>query len=291
MSANPIYVRLIGGLGNQLFQYASARAASLRQGVPLVLDARHYKAGDQFAYGLDHFAIEARIGSEDELPPARNRPIPYFLWRTLKLKPRFLREASLGFNEAIHNAAPGVYLHGYLQTERYFADAAPQIRRELSIVTPPSEENRRWLDHIAAVPSVSLHVRRGDYVSDSKAGRSHGTCTLDYYSNAVRLVAAEMAEEPVFFVFSDDPDWARENIRLGFETHVAGHNDFTRNYEDLRLMSACRHHIIANSSFSWWGAWLDPSPDKIVVAPERWFADPALSNPDIVPAGWPRVPG
>ena len=291
MSTQPIYVRLIGGLGNQLFQYASARAVSLRRGVPLVLDARHYKAGDRFAYGLDHFAIQARIGDDPDLPPARGRPVPYFLWRTLKLKPRFLREDGLGFNEAIHRAAPGSYLHGYLQTERYFADQEPQLRRELAIVTPPSDENRRWLDHIASVPSVSLHVRRGDYVSNEKADRSHGTCTLDYYRNAVRLVAEQITEEPVFFIFSDDPDWARENIDVGFETHVAGHNDFTRNYEDLRLMSACRNHIIANSSFSWWGAWLDASPDKIVVTPERWFADPGLTNPDIVPESWRRVAG
>lgn len=286
-----IYVRLVGGLGNQLFQYACARAVALRHGVEVVLDTRELARGAAHAvYGLDRFAISARIGTTGELPPARGQVIRYALWRAGGMRPRFLRERGLGVNPAVLAAADDSYLHGYFQSEGYFRDQAAVIRDDLSILAAPAGENARWLERIAAEPrAVSLHVRRGDYVGSSKGAAVHGTCDAAYYMRAVATIRERAGIEPLLFVFSDDPVWARENLRPGAEMVVLDHNTASAAVEDLRLMGACRHHIIANSSFSWWGAWRNPSPDKVVVAPMRWFADPGLNNPDICPAEWIRV--
>jgi hypothetical protein len=153
----------------------------------------------------------------------------------------------------------------------------------------PSAENQRWLEHIGACNSVSLHVRRGDYVTDPSAAAVHGTCDLGYYRSAVEHVARATGAQPVLFVFSDDPDWVAANLDLPQEMHLVRNNDASTNYEDLRLMSACRHHVIANSSFSWWGAWLDPRSDAITVAPRRWFAAGTPDARDLVPERWARV--
>ena len=132
-------------------------------------------------------------------------------------------------------------------------------------------------------------MRRGDYISNPRAHAVHGTCSMEYYAHAVRHIAGRIGFEPIIYVFSDEPDWALANLDMPFEMRVMDHNDSSRNYEDLRLMAACKHHVIANSSFSWWGAWLNASPEKIVVAPSKWFADSSISNPDITPNDWVRI--
>jgi hypothetical protein len=286
-----IYARLVGGLGNQLFQYACARALALRRGVGVVLDLRELSRGAAHAvYGLNCFAIDARVGAAQELPPPRERVLPYALWRAGMTQPRFLRERGLGVNAAVLAARDGTYLHGYFQSEEYFLDAEAQIRADLTITAAPSDENRRWLARIADDHcAVSLHVRRGDYAGSAKGQAVHGTCDAAYYTRAVAALLDKVGIDPRFYVFSDDPGWARANLDLGAETVVLDHNPPAAAVEDMRLMGACRHHIIANSSFSWWGAWRNPAAAKVVVAPKRWFSDPALVNPDICPKGWLRV--
>ncbi|MBU9698238.1 alpha-1,2-fucosyltransferase [Rhodobacteraceae bacterium HSP-20] len=287
-----IHVRLAGGLGNQLFQYAAGRALALRRGTGLLLDTRELGRGGpaHSVYGLHHFAIEARIARDADLPPDRSRPLAHLLWRRFGRNPRFLRERGLGLNSAVLDAPDGTYLHGYFQSEAYFSDALPALRHELSIVTAPSAENAGWLARIAADgDAVSLHMRRGDYVSDAKGATTHGTCDAAHYRRAIAALTERTGRTPSLYVFSDDPDWVRTNLDLGLPMHVPGHNGPDVPHEDLRLMSACRHHIIANSTFSWWAAWLDPRPDAITIAPRRWFANPSLSNPDILPARWIAV--
>ncbi len=290
MSGGRIFVRLIGGLGNQLFQYAAARAAALRNGSDLILDARAFDSNGPAAYALHHFGIHARIGSAAELPPDRDTPIRYAVWRTFGRSPRFLREHGLGFNSDILDPGRDSYLHGYFQSERYFADFSGQIRQDLEFAEEPDAQNAEWLDAIRAEKhAVSLHVRRGDYVSDKKSHGAHGTPGAAYYARAFDEIRERIGGRPALFVFSDDPDWAAANLTFDAPMRVARHNGRAGAHEDLRLMAACRHHIIANSTFSWWGAWLDPSPDKIVAAPEQWFADPKLFNPDIVPREWLKL--
>lgn len=206
------------------------------------------------------------------------------------LSPRLVKQTGPGFDETLLAPLTDVYLAGYWQSERYFADAADTIRADFQFTTPPDPDNADHLKRIGAAQSISLHVRRGDYLLPEVLPR-FGSPTAKYYSDAIDLIASKMGAEPVIYVFSDEPEWARDNLVLPFETRVMAHNGPDKNYEDMRLMSACRHHVIANSSFSWWGAWLNPSPDKIVVAPKRWFIDPELDNPDIAPDTWLRLDG
>jgi hypothetical protein len=288
-----IIVRMKGGLGNQMFQYAAGRAAALKTGLPLVLDKRHYNRSREHGYGLDRFRLADTPMDAAKLPPApREQPVAHALWRLLKRQPQLQREAGVAFDPAIAAISGPAWIEGYFQSERYFADHADTIRAELTLAAPPDQENARWLAGIEAEPhAVSLHVRRGDYVRNAQFAARHGTCTPDYYARALAHIADKTGTEPVVYAFSDDPDWVRDNLHLPAEIRIPGHNDAARNTEDLRLMSACRHHIVANSSFSWWGAWLNPRADKIVAAPARWFADPDYHNPDIWAEGWTRIEG
>lgn len=285
-----IYARLFGGLGNQLFQYATARALALRIGSRVGLDLRYLPPPPHhLSYALHHFAVQAEIGPPG-LPPHRTRTLRHLAWRAGLGSPRFLRERGLGVNPAVLQANDETYLHGYFQSETYFADHLPQLRQDFRIVTPPDARNAEWLGRIQGDPlSVSVHLRRGDYVAVAKAGDTHGTCDASYYARAIAHLRALTGTPPRAYVFSDDPAWVRANLRLDAEMEVIGHNGPTAHYEDLRLMSACRHHIIANSTFSWWAAWLDARLDKIVIAPQRWFATDRLVNPDILPGDWVRL--
>nr|WP_276562422.1 alpha-1,2-fucosyltransferase [Hoeflea prorocentri] len=273
-----------------MFQYACGRALALRTGSEIVLDTRDFVAGPGQRPGLHHLNIVNAKVPDRDLPPSKKQKLRYLLWRGLGLPPKFVRQNGAAFDPQIIGLPADVWLHGYWQSERFFADFKEEIRKELSVKTEPDETNARLFDEIMITPAASLHIRRGDYVSDPKANAVHGICSLAYYENAASLIARTMGQEPVFYVFSDEPGWVADNLRLPYEMRIVSHNG-AKNYEDLRLMSACRHHVVANSSFSWWGAWLNPSPEKLVVAPARWFADPSAHNPDIVPEDWVRLEG
>jgi hypothetical protein len=147
-----------------------------------------------------------------------------------------------------------------------------------------SSRNLELAEEINTVNAVSLHVRRGDYVSNPRTMATNGVCPLSYYDSAIRYICARV-DAPHFFVFSDDMDWVRENLNIDHPCRYVDHNCSTESFNDMRLMSMCRHHIIANSSFSWWGAWLNPREDKIVIAPKKWFAN-SNDTKDLLPFGW-----
>jgi hypothetical protein len=174
---------------------------------------------------------------------------------------------------------------GYWQSEKYFADITEELREELTPTTPVEGQNAVYAATIRDCNAVSLHVRRGDYASNQQTNTVHGLAPLAYYSGAVRLIRERFGDTR-FFVFSDDLTWCRESLPLDSTTVYVQGNDGDRAFEDLRLMSLCRHHVIANSSFSWWGAWLNPNPNKVVIAPKHWFADPTIDTTDMLPAGW-----
>lgn len=279
-----ILVRLSDGMGNQMFQYALGRALSLRHNVPFKLDLSAYQRDPKRVYSLGAFRIAEDFMTMADAqrvitaPQDRSRP----WWnQPVVVAPSF------PYNDMVWQAPADCYLVGYWQSERYFAAIADHIRSDFTLKAPLTGLNLILSREMAAVESVSLHVRRGDYVSEARVAQLHGTCSLDYYRRAVAHIA-EHVERPVFYVFSDDPDWTRENLRLDFPTHYVTHNG-TVPTEDLRLMSCCRHHIIANSSFSWWGAWLGHNPGKQVCAPARWFAGYDHDTRDLVPANWVRL--
>jgi hypothetical protein len=163
-------------------------------------------------------------------------------------------------------------------------DIETEIRQIFTVKKALNTQTKPFLDQIRACNSVSLHVRRGDYVQNPIINQTHGLCSLEYYEKAVQYMA-EKLEKPVFFVFSDDILWCKENLKLPFPTVFVEGNFL--NYEDLTLMSACQHQIVANSSFSWWGAWLNNFAKKIVIAPKKWFNDQEIK--DLIPQTWTRL--
>lgn len=280
-----IIAHLNGRMGNQLFQYAAARGLAARHGVEVALDTRALQStGTRLCQ--PHF--NWRVVAPGKLPPTHGEsPLRNLAWRKLGLRPQ-LREEKRGgpYIPQFETWGPETYLRGFWQSERYFAPIADDIRQELTITPPPSDANRTMAAKIAGPASVSLHVRRGDYVGHSSLGMS----LQGYYRRALDLVAGRAAITPTVFVFSDDPDWVRSDLRLQYDMEVVDLNGAAGDFEDLRLMSLCAHNVIANSSFSWWGAWLNRNPDKLVTAPDRWFSTTDRDNPDIVARGWLTVP-
>lgn len=278
-----IIARLHGRLGNQMFQYAAARRLAARLGVPVALDARGALARGE---GVLTRVFDLPLSDPGPLPPLRREtPLAYIVWRLGGRAPRFRRERGLGYNPAFETFADPAYLHGYWQSERYFADIADTIRRDFTFPAFSNPQNADMAARIAATPAIALHVRRGDYLALGQ----HAICDEAYYLKALDTVAQGL-DAPVVYVFSDDPDWAKANLPLPCEKIVVDFNGPDTDFEDMRLMSLCRHNVIGNSSFSWWAAWLNANPDKRVAAPARWFGDPKMDNPDILPDGWLRVP-
>ena len=176
------------------------------------------------------------------------------------------------------------YLMGNWQTESYFENFQETIRADFSFRLPPAGLNAVLFDQISRVSAVSLHVRRGDYVTNPSSLAFHGLCSLNYYRRAINYIS-DRVDNPVFYIFSDDILWVRENLQLKHSCHYVESNEGMESYNDMRLMSQCQHHIIANSSFSWWGAWLNPKADKIVIAPRIWVVGD-FDTSDIVPDTW-----
>ena len=292
MAADTIITRLIGGLGNQLFQYAAARALALRHGAAVKLDLTGFEAYGLRRYELGNYPIAAQVARAEEIA-AIVRPVPAGIFARIMTRlqgplPSHYREPHFHYDEGLARQKLPLYMDGYWQSDRYFADAADILRRDLSPLDPLEPENARVAELIRSCSAVSLHVRRGDYVTNSHTNAYHGVCSLDYYRTAVAHVCAALPEAH-FFIFSDDHDWTRTNLDLGYPATFVEANPPDRGFRDIQLMSMCHHHVIANSSFSWWGAWLNPSPNKIVVAPQRWFAGTDKNTDDLVPAGWVRL--
>jgi len=283
-----VIVRLMGGLGNQLFQYAAGRALAHRHGVALKLDPASFASNPLRRYALDAFHITAGIATAGEAERLYSRTLAGRLRRRLeRLLPlhrrRYYREPRARHMGPVP-LGPDVYLHGYWQTEKHFESIAPLLRKELTLRDGQAFERRPLVRVVDGNDSVSLHVRRGDYVTAPRPAAAHGTCSPEYYRAAVAVIETRVAR-PRLFVFSDEPDWGRAELDLGHPTtHVSGGG--LSDAEELVPMGRCRHHVIANSSFSWWGAWLDARPDTIVVAPRRWAADPSLPTRDLLPPGW-----
>lgn len=291
-----ICMKINGGLGNQLFQVALGIRLAHDREAELTLDAGAYVANEPLrTYQLDRFRIRARRLRAEEL--ARVRPLamrlPTPLYRRVHLFPflggrTYVKERSWRFDPAIPTIDAPAYLDGYWQTERYFEPVADLVREQLQLVDPLAEHRKRTLDILNSKVSVSLHVRRGDYVANAETLALYGTCSSDWYERAMAAIA-DMTCEPTFFVFSDDPDWARANLSTRWPRHFVDPDGDGRDFEDMYLMSQCSHHIIANSTFSWWGAWLNSRPDRIVVAPAKWFANSPHDTRDMIPAGWRRM--
>lgn len=299
-----VIVNIFAGLGNQMFQYATARRLAKKLGVELKLDLSSFERCQVRKYQLDKFRIEEHIASREEVMAMRGpeelplagrvlRKVRYLMNEQLHFRwGGLVKEKHFHFDPMMLTLPDNVYLFGLWQTERYFVDCADVIRADFQLKDAPTGRNAELIAKMKeAKEAVSLHVRRGDYVTNPHSNRSHGVCGLDYYQRAIEHMTQKLSSSR-FFVFSDDIAWARENLRLPSPGTFIDHNGPENGVEDVRLMSHCEHHIIANSSFSWWGAWLNPNKDKIVCVPKQWFgiaAERQRNTTHIVPEIWNRL--
>ncbi len=311
-----IVTRLDGGLGNQMFQYAIGRVLSMDCGVPLYVDLGSYSHYSTRKYALGVFNISAQIAAAKDIgifAPAVRADLKNFVRKLAQKSPTRLVltiknlmphgfSSKLGrrlppnskhyyreneqfiFDHNVLARRPPLYLDGYWQNEKYFVGYREAILRDFTLRTPISEKAKIYQNMIQVHASVSLHIRRGDYVRNAAARKLYdGICDLDYYGRALDFLKQKIQDISVF-VFSDEIAWAKANLHQERAIYVEGCADF----EEMYLMSCCRHNIIANSSFSWWGAWLNANEEKIVMAPRRWHRT-GDDNHTPIPESWVRV--
>ena len=280
-------INIYGGLGNQMFQYAAGRALSLRYQVPLCLDLswfsqKHDANTTVRTYQLGIFKnITATIQNGNSFPCQR------FITRIRKYLPfsRVIREPHFAYWPAFAEITPPATLDGYWQSEKYFMDFQKEIRHDFTFPALPDKAEQLSKEIAATPESVSVHIRRGDYVSNPQAQSFHGNLQQSYYSRALKTIKDSCGQTRLF-IFSDDPQWVREHFDCcGHDAVIVDLGFPDAPHHDMHLMSKCKHHIIANSSFSWWGAWL-ASPQGMTFAPKRWFADKLISTQDVCPPSW-----
>lgn len=291
-----IIIKLQGGLGNQMFQYAFGLSRSKELDCPLYFDLSFFERGNPNLtsrnYELNVFPVSINIASDKLI----NRFFHPTLIRRLINKSGInrntvYRENTLRFNKEVFEIKPPAYFEGFWQNEQYFANWTNLIREAFIFRYPLNIESQR----IAATlkeNTVSIHVRRGDYISSKATNELHGVCTANYYNQAINMMRDKLPD-PHFYFFSDEPDWVKKHLLPTVDncTLVCRNKD-AESWQDMALMSKCKHHVIANSSFSWWGAWLNPDKEKIVIAPQNWFNKKTdyFDDGDIVPKSWIQIP-
>ncbi len=287
------YVKIHYGLGNQLFQYAFAKSLSIHKGEAVKLDhsffsSSNYIDGDSpRTYKLDLYDISLKTASDEETLHFRK---PGFFRRRINtavelITPQYsslYRERSFGFEPHAFSMKRAKYYHGYWQDEAYFKNIRSILLEELTLKTVPPIEYSKKLSELSNCNSVCVHVRRGDYLTSNFAFSTIGVLDVGYYRQAMDLIK-KRTNSPIFYIFSDDILWCKENFGNEKNILFIDPTIYGLDHEDLRLMSKCKHHIIANSSFSWWGAWLANKIDQMVVAPANWYKSGQLRN---LPPEW-----
>lgn len=277
-----IIVKLLGGLGNQMFQYAAARSLAEQNSTDVMFDLSWFDQDFDANttpryYELSCFSLDATAHKYDGTARARLRR---------RLAKQYT-EPHFHYDENFKKLSKNAVLNGYFQSEKYFIDIREILLLDFTWKKKPEGKNQELLEQIQQDPSsVSVHVRRGDYVSNENAAKFHGLTGAEYYKAAVKQILQKV-KSPKLYVFSDDPGWCKQNLKFTQPTTYISHN--TDGSEDMRLMKACGHNIIANSSFSWWGAWLNTNPDKVVIGPSRWFSHPESNTKDVIPSTWHKM--
>ena len=280
-----IIIRIQGGLGNQLFQYAAGRCLAEKLYTECKLDLSSLHKNQLRQSDLNYFSFEPLIATKKEIKqfvffPSLYRHSPALF---SKLGKNIYREPHYHFDENFYRIKNPVYLDGYWQSEKYFKPLEVLLRKELTIkhelVSHLAGSTKEW----SSKETIAVHIRRGDY-TQQKIQDYHGTLSAGYYNNAIDALAAKF-NNPFFCFFSDDIKWVKENINIQYpHEFISGYTKSA--IEDFYLMSQCKHNIIANSSFSWWAAWLNNHPGKMVIAPRQWFNNANLDTKDLTPENW-----
>ena len=285
-----IITKLTGGIGNQMFQYAMARAVAHLNKTGLMLDISWFdrvKTHTRREYSLGNFNISGELFKSGIFHRILFK-ISFLENLRSPQKRYYIKEKQIfHFDPEVFKISENVYLDGYWQNEKYFKDTEEIIRKEFTLKNPFNKTISEIAEKISEANSISLHIRRGDYIEDKITNQLHGVCSLGYYSKAIDRIL-EKVSKPSFFIFSDDIEWVKNNLKLNYSTVFVSDNPI-KDSEELILMSKCKHNIIANSSFSWWGAWLNQNPQKIVIAPKQWFKDSSIQTDDLIPYSWQKI--
>lgn len=281
-----IIVKLKGGLGNQLFQYSFGRLLSRKRQEDFKLDIREIagRRDTYRCYRLDNFRIRAEIASSEEILTASE---PYGLVSRLSqlFFQKILRRFNIGYNGKLL-LSRAQYFEGFFQSYRYLDPIRSELLSEISLKEDICGKYNKVISQIKSDNSVAVHIRRGDYVNNAKTKKDHFVCDLNYYERAIDLMQSKLPGLKLF-VFSDDISWAKANIKA--EKTVFVSQPGMEDYEELILMSLCRHAIIANSSFSFWAAWLNQNDDKIIIAPKVWNRRYDKQYLSLLPKNWIRI--
>ena len=288
-----VVVQLQGGLGNQLFQYAAGRSIALRTQTELRLDLGQLRRGAYRPYRLEVFGLPAQPAGKSDVPfefrqphrsPLARKVFAYLPLSPLRRNasgPHVVREMGFAFDEGVTRSSGDVYLVGFWQSAQYFEDVAEVIRSDLALSPQRAGVGATLASELHQEGTVSVHVRRGDYVDYALMS----PCSTAYYERALEELGAHATLSKVY-VFSDDIEWARQELRFATPTVFMSEADAGSDIADFFLMSQCQHHVIANSSFSWWAAWLGRHADGHVVAPSHWFNDATMDTRDLRPKDW-----
>lgn len=293
-----IYSYLQGGLGNQMFQYAIARALSEHYQSTFLLDRSWFDVPQSETtprpYQLDLLQIQNVANSDLIFPKKPNKlikallgfmptnPIVYYQQNAFEFDPSLFRLKRM--------AERDLFLFGYWQAYPYLESIRPILQTEFKTKAPTPNHYQTYLQQIRSSESVMLHIRRGDYVNSPSAAKFHGVLPLSYYQQAIEVLLLQKPDSH-FFIFSDDLPWAKEALPKNLKiTFVENALQADAAAQELQLMTECKHQIIANSSLSWWGAWLKQDCNGLVFTPNRWISDNSLDLSNLLPTSWHRIP-
>ncbi len=266
-----IIVQMSGGLGNQMFQYALYRQLLAMGREVKIDDETCYRDAGTRAKQLSVFGITYEKATREELIALTDAKMDLLSRIRRKLtgrRTRSYRERQFNFDAAVFQLEEA-YLEGCWQSEKYFPMVREELRQKFTMQMPVNEGTRRFLEQIEQTEAISVHIRRGDYLQEAQQATYGGICTDSYYERAIDLMQ-ERHPQAAFYLFSNDAGWVKEHM-TGDQFIIVDCNEESTGYLDMLLMSRCRHHIIANSSFSWWGAWLGQNPDREIIAPAKWL--------------------
>lgn len=292
-----IVARMDGGLGNQMFQYALASILGQKNSATILLDKSFF---DQTEKRLGHtprkfelsvFNNSYTFTSTTDLLFFKQLSVFNKLRRELRINyPKMYHEPSFRYDEKALGLKTPVYIKGFFQSYKYFIGHEKLIRELFTFpIASLDTVNKELIITIKNTNAIAIHIRRGDYVNDLTTQQYHGNCGLDYYLEAIALVATKVTDMKLFF-FSDDSEWVKEQFKsLPYSKIFVDHNNGENSWKDMLLMCSCKHNIIANSSFSWWAAWLNGNSEKIVIAPKKWFAVIKNDTNDLIPPEWMRL--
>jgi len=286
-----IIIKLKGGLGNQLFQYALGRNISISRNINVAFDLSWFKERKDRTYKLKNFNVKENIISEKEAKKLRKYSkklgkLSFFHNLFIADHSKYIYEKQFSFDPDILKVKDNVYLNGSWQSEKYFKDIKNILKKEIILSDNTSSEYQNIEKQMQNTNSVSLHIRQGDYTSE-KVQKVLKLLSNSYYQDAIRKIKS-LVQNPTFFIFSDDVEWAKNNIKIDSPVVFVSDGSL-EDYEELMLMSKCKHNIIANSTFSWWGAWLNNSINKKVMAPKKWFNNETKDTSDLIPDSWIRI--